>query len=376
MKKTLRIFTALILCALLSLGAFPLMGTAAAQDSSPVFLMSSITAQSNAHTQQAPGMEQGSSTVTIPTGTMASSNWAGYIDTPASDSLYTSVSGSWTVPDISGSREGSAAAQWIGLGGVSTSDLLQMGTLEYVDNGQIVVEVFVEKLPDAAQSVTAVTAGSTFTASISQASDTVWNLTYTVVSTDGETITDTITQTLDADYAEEIGSSAEWISEDPSNGSGSLYPLADMGTIEYSSALVDTESLSSSENTVEPVALVSNNRIAISPSAVGSDGESFSTTLNSVSVGTGGPSSSSGSISSGSTGSGTSTSGTTGSGSSAIGPTGTDSSAIGSTGSGSTASVPSQGFGPSQSANPGSYAPQGGRSSFGGGMPDSGRGRG
>lgn len=354
MKKTLRIFTALILCALLSVGAFPFMGASqAAQINSPVFVMSNITAQSNAHTQKAPGMEQGSSSVTLPSGTAESSNWAGYIDTPASSSTYTAVSGRWTVPDISGSREGSAAAQWIGLGGVSTSDLLQMGTLEYVDNGKTVTEIFVEKLPDSAQYVTTVTAGSTFTASISKASDTVWNLTYTVVGSDGKTVTDTVAETLDSAYAKKIGTSAEWISEDPSNGSGSLYPLADMGTVSYSSANVDSELLNASDNSVEPVALVSYNRIAISPSKVGSDGESFSTRMSSVSSGNGGTASTTGSSTSGSSSS--------------------ESSTTGPTGSGTSGSAPSQGFGPGQNAGPGTYGPQGGWGSFGGGMPGSGR---
>lgn len=343
MKKKLRIFTALIMCALLSIGLFPLTGDSmaapAVRYNSPAFVMSRVTAQSNVHAQQAQGMKSGGSSVSLPTGTVGSSNWAGYIDTPASGETYTSVSGTWKVPDISGSAENSAAAQWIGLGGVSTSDLLQMGTLEYVDNGKTTVEVFIEKLPDSAQNVTDVTAGETFSASISKISGTVWNLTYTVVSTDGKTVSNTLTESIDSAYAEEIGTSAEWISEEPSDSSGELYPLANMGTVTYSSALVNTAALSASANSVKPVALIDYNRVEISPSVVGSDGESFSTSMENESTGNDGTSSGSGSSS-----------------------------------SGSTVTTPSyHGF--DRNPGPAWYGHQGGWGSSGGGMPKSRRGR-
>ena len=98
----------------------------------------------------------------LPANTTGSSNWAGYMDTPAAGNAYTSVSASWTVPSISGGQRYAAAAQWIGLGGVSTTDLLQMGTLEDIENGQAVAKVFYEQLPSVAQEVVTVPAGSAF----------------------------------------------------------------------------------------------------------------------------------------------------------------------------------------------------------------------
>ncbi|HVJ49289.1 G1 family glutamic endopeptidase [Desulfitobacterium sp.] len=221
-------------------------------------------------------------TVSLPAHTESSENWAGYIATPTSNNDYTSISGSWTVPNITASQTNALAAQWIGLGGVLTTDLLQMGTIEQMENGQAVAEIFWEKLPDVAQSVITVPIGSTINAGISEAegSSSSWNLTYTVKTPEGETQTQTIPVTLDSSYTQKIGTSAEWISEDPSNQKSQLYPLADMGTVTYNSALVEGQPLNSSDNKVNPVAMVSKNgNVLIAPSTLGNDGESFSTTV-------------------------------------------------------------------------------------------------
>lgn len=82
----------------------------------------------------------------IPADTEKSLNWAGYIATPVSGKSYTSISGNWTVPDITAGQKNALAGQWIGLGGVSSTDLLQIGTLEIMENGQATAEVFWEKL--------------------------------------------------------------------------------------------------------------------------------------------------------------------------------------------------------------------------------------
>ncbi|SPF53194.1 Peptidase A4 family [Candidatus Desulfosporosinus infrequens] len=220
---------------------------------------------------------QGASTTSIPPAdTAESENWAGYIDSPSSSSGYTSVSGSWIVPNISARQQNAAAAQWIGLGGSSSPDLLQMGTSEQLKNGQIVTEVFWEKLPAPAQTVMTVPIGSTINATISPSANSslTWNLTFTV---NGQTQT-IHPVTLDSSYAQGIGTSAEWISEEPSTQNDQLVPLAYMGTVSYQAALVNDQALSSEGNQVQPIALVSSHgNILIAPSALGTDGESFST---------------------------------------------------------------------------------------------------
>ncbi|SPF48403.1 Peptidase A4 family [Candidatus Desulfosporosinus infrequens] len=236
---------------------------------------------------QSSGTQGNNTNVTLPVGTQESDNWAGYIVTPAStSSQYSSVSGIWTVPDISSSQQNDAAsAQWIGLGGVSSTDLLQMGTVEQIQNGQPVIEVFWEQLPSSAQNVMAVPAGSTIEATIAETPgvNPTYNFTFTV---NGQTPSQTISPvTLDSDYAQAIGTSAEWISEDPSNQNNQLYPLANMGTVSYQSATVNGRPLNDTMNEVQPDALVSSNgNILIVPSSLGPDGESFTTSVPTTSV--------------------------------------------------------------------------------------------
>lgn len=222
-------------------------------------------------------------TTNLPYNTQGSGNWAGYIATHTSNNSYTSVSGSWTVPNISASQRDAVAAQWIGLGGVNSTDLLQMGTMEQIENGQPMAEVFWEKLPDVSQNVMSVPIGSTINASISNSSSSssIWNLTFTAHTPEGKTETQTIPVTLDSAYAQGIGTSAEWISEDPSDQNSQLIPLADMGTVKYQSALVNGQPLNTLGNNVQPVAMVSSDgTVMISPSELGTDGESFTTTTN------------------------------------------------------------------------------------------------
>ncbi|MDR3601315.1 MAG: G1 family endopeptidase [Desulfosporosinus sp.] len=231
---------------------------------------------------------QGTATdASLPANTQESENWAGYIDTPATSSSYTSVAGSWTIPNISANQQNAAAAQWIGLGGVSSTDLLQMGTIEQIDDGQPVVEIFWEQLPSPAQYVMTVPIGSTINASIAPSVDSssTWNLTFTV---NGQSQTSTISPvTLDSSYIQGMGTSAEWISEDPSTQNNQLYPLATMGTTTYQSATINGQPLNSSANLVQPVAMVSSNgNILITPSALGTDGESFSTNVASANTST------------------------------------------------------------------------------------------
>jgi hypothetical protein len=221
--------------------------------------------------------------ISLPAGTQGSGNWAGYIVTPASgNGGYTSVSGSWSVPNITGSRN-SVAAQWIGLGGVSTHDLLQMGTMEQMQNGQPVAVVFWEQLPDPAQIVMTIPIGSTIDASISKsasrAQDSTWDIKFTVHTPNGKTQTKTIPVQLDSEYAQAIGTSAEWISEDPSRETGRLFPLANAGTVTFHSTLANGQPINAAGNQVQPVAMVSNyGDVLIAPSDLSPDGQSFSTT--------------------------------------------------------------------------------------------------
>ncbi|WP_134158125.1 G1 family glutamic endopeptidase [Alicyclobacillus sacchari] len=220
----------------------------------------------------------------LPVGTQGSANWSGYIANPNGSNGYTSATGNWVVPTISGA-DGAMAAQWIGLGGVENADLLQIGTTEQMMNGQEEADVFWEKLPAAAHSIMSIPVGSSVAASIEKGGGSDWVLSIQVKTPSGQTENKNVSVSISNQYAANIGTSAEWISEDPSTVQGNLYPLANAGTVQFTNATVDGQPISASGNSVQPVAMVDQTgNVLISPSNLGSDGESFSTsTLNTTS---------------------------------------------------------------------------------------------
>ncbi|MCH3963069.1 MAG: G1 family endopeptidase [Clostridium sp.] len=290
MKSILKKLQILVLALFMALGGISGSVIAAEQSSSTADNNYILSNYHSRHIGQSVHQNQSNSTintVNLPANAEKSGNWAGYIVTPASQSdAYTSVSGNWTVPNISANQQNALAAQWIGLGGVNSEDLLQMGTIEEIEDGQPVANVFWEKLPDASQNIMSIPIGSTISVTISKTSDSTWNLTFTATTPEGETIGKTISTTLDSSYEQGIGTSAEWISEDPSNQYNQLLPLANTDTVKYQSAKANGNSLNDSSNEVHPVAMVSGNgNIAIYPSEIGTDGESFTATTNSTSTG-------------------------------------------------------------------------------------------
>jgi hypothetical protein len=152
-------------------------------------------------------------------------NWAGYM---ATGGTYTSISGSWVVPEVTAGTDPIAAdATWIGIGGSKSSDLIQVGTENTVEDGQVVGNTFYEQLPSSAQSIptVSVNAGDTVTASIKEVSPGQWTVTIEDV-TNGESYSNTVT------YASSE-SSAEWIEEAPSDGDGAIMPLDEFGSVAF-----------------------------------------------------------------------------------------------------------------------------------------------
>ncbi|MCL6625318.1 MAG: hypothetical protein K6T68_01870 [Alicyclobacillus shizuokensis] len=218
------------------------------------------------------------SQVALPNGTESSSNWAGYVVTPAKGSTgYTSITGSWVVPKATGSPF-SLGSQWIGLGGVNSSDLLQMGTIEQLVGRREVATLFWEQLPASAQNLVTVPVGSEVQASISSDNGSNWSLKFHVVEPNHKTLDKQVSVNLSSDYAAGIGTSAEWISEDPSGLNGQLYPLANTGTVQFSQDEANGQPINAAGNQVHPIALVTSyGRVRIAPSALSSGGTSFST---------------------------------------------------------------------------------------------------
>ncbi len=188
---------------------------------------------------------------------------------------YTAVSGDWIAdsPTTSGSAA-SYDANWIGIGGITGSDLIQVGINNAVSaNGKVTTQVFYEMLP--APSVTIVSfkvvPGDSITASITETATNAWTITLTDV-TQNETFT------KDVSYTSSL-SSAEWIEEDPSDINGSLLPLDNFGSIDFTQTVTtangSNDNLAQAE--ADSVTMVNASGIQEAvPSAPGSDEASFS----------------------------------------------------------------------------------------------------
>jgi hypothetical protein len=158
------------------------------------------------------------------------SNWAGYV---ATGGTYTAISGSWTVPSVSDSTDDLAAdASWIGIGGVSTDDLIQVGTQNLVQDGQVTNGSFYEELPDSSETIPTVTVspGDTITASIQESEGGEWLITIKDI-TNGESFSNTV-------YYDSSESSAEWIEEAPSEDGSNIIPLDQFGSVSFTNGSV------------------------------------------------------------------------------------------------------------------------------------------
>ena len=193
-------------------------------------------------------------------------NWSGYaVQSPAGGT--TDVQGTWTVPTLDcAATPNGHAAQWIGVDGVTDSNLFQTGTDSSCSSGVQSNVAWVEELPYAAQNFRSVATGDTIAAHIWQVSSGEWQFTLNDETAGWQ---DTLTEPAAYNGAE---TSAEWINEDPTNGTtGTLFPLAAFGTVVFFSVMRDgsVPNLSLSSNGIE---MVQNGSVVALPSAPGGDG--------------------------------------------------------------------------------------------------------
>jgi hypothetical protein len=203
------------------------------------------------------------------TSSYTSLNWAGYMATAGT---YTTVSGAWTVPTATGATT-SYDATWIGIGGVKSSDLIQVGTDNTVSStGQETSEAFYEMLPQSSRTIPLqVNSGDKMTASLTQTSTNRWQITITD-TTIGKTYTKTVS------YASSY-SSAEWIEEDPSDISNSLLSLDTFTPVSFTAAASSNSNLTLTTGNAQPVTMVTTaGKPIATPSTLGTDGQSFSVT--------------------------------------------------------------------------------------------------
>jgi hypothetical protein len=237
-----------------------------------------------------PGSTSGSSSPSLPpvpmTDSYTSTNWSGYM---ASEGDYTAISGSWNIPTATDSSSATAAdAAWIGIGGVKSSDLIQVGTTDTVTSHGESSSAFYELLPGSAKTITNLTVnpGDSITASLSEVTVGVWKIAITDMTT-GKNYTTTRSY-------QSSGSTAEWIEEDPSAAvGGQPMPLDTFTPVSFTKGSVTTintdntyTALTIAASDAQPITLVSvvnqTTTPIITPSVLGSDGQSFTLTENSM----------------------------------------------------------------------------------------------
>jgi hypothetical protein len=206
-------------------------------------------------------------------GTADSLNWSGYAVTPSASNI-TAVTSTFTVP-TAGLAPPGFAATWTGIGGYSSSDLIQAGTAEQSapDNPILGPQYYAwyELLPDSETQLTnctgdancTVTPGDNVTVDISQVSGNTWSI----------SLNDAGKWTWTYASSE---SSAEWILEAPTLVAQTV--LAPVGTVHFGPTSTYTAG-----GTTHTIAEGDPTEIFLSPgavneatpSALAADGQSF-----------------------------------------------------------------------------------------------------
>lgn len=207
------------------------------------------------------------------TTTYQSTNWAGYLSTGGT---FTAVSGTWIAssPTPTSTTKESGDGTWVGIGGITTKDLIQIGTENtFSAAGVMSTSAFYELLPAGAVGIVSVpiSPGDTVSASISQQAANQWMLSITNVTT-GKTFSRSVS------YSSSL-SSAEWIQEDPSNPDGSLVLLDNFGTVQFTNAVttMNGTTMSAAASSASQIHLIGQGEAAGhggTPSAI--NGSSFS----------------------------------------------------------------------------------------------------
>ncbi len=199
-----------------------------------------------------------------------SNNWAGYV---ATGGTFTSVSGSWIVPQVNTTGTASDVT-WVGIGGTTSRDLIQTGTRAIVDNnGQVSYQAWYEMLPANSRKIPlTINAGDSITASIVQQSTNQWAISLHDTTT-GQNYKTNVT------YASSL-SSAEWIEEMPVLGRY-FVPLDNFGSVQFSalSTVKDGTVQTPAQANAQSIVMINYRGQALAqPSALGNDGASFTVT--------------------------------------------------------------------------------------------------
>jgi hypothetical protein len=157
---------------------------------------------------------------------IGSFNWSGYADGAKATKVgtFTKVSGSWTAPSVTCGAEDQIEVEWVGLDGLFTASVEQLGTLAWCYKGAPIYFTWWE-MPTSNGLVkvgTTLKPGDKITASVTRSATN-----YTLQLTDATTKANSFTehQTCATTKTGCPAISAEWVSERPAFGIG-IPPLA------------------------------------------------------------------------------------------------------------------------------------------------------
>ncbi len=235
---------------LILLAAGPLAGLAALSSSAPPIAAAAVT-----HGALHPVAGAVSALV-------QSTNWSGVAVTGGA---YTRATGSWVVPTVKVTTGNRYAADWVGIGGYGSGDLIQSGTSEEIVSGHANYYAWTEILPAPESKISlAVRPGDSVTVDVAEASLGSWTITVS-----NHTTAQVFAKNLS--YAS-TNSSAEWIHEAPTVG-GVQARLASTSKATFDHGTVNGSTVIGSAGTNHEIELVGSTRAT--PSGLDSDRDGF-----------------------------------------------------------------------------------------------------
>lgn len=203
---------------------------------------------------------------------MTSQNWAGYASAGGAGT-FTSVSASWAEPAVTCTATGTFSSFWVGLDGDGTNSVEQTGTEADCDGGAATYQGWFEMFPNAPVFYdNPVEPGDAMSASVVANGGGAFTLTL-ADSTQGWTQT-----TNQASGTAQLGS-AEVIAEAPSDGTGTVLPLSNFGTVSFTDATVDNTAIGN-ENPATLTMVSANDVTEATPSTL-TGGNAFTVTWDS-----------------------------------------------------------------------------------------------
>jgi hypothetical protein len=224
-----------------------------------------------------------------------SGNWSGYgvpLEGTVSDT-FSQVSGTWTIPSVTGTgRATTYSSVWVGIDGYSSGTVEQIGTEQDWSSGRAKNYAWFEMYPNGAYQITGfpMKAGDSISAQVVYLGETF------VQTGNGKhktTVQESVFQLTIVNNSQKAfytvptsyttiptpqRSSAEWIVEAPS--SGKILPLANFGTVNFSdcSATGLNGAGPITNWPFDPLTMVDPSGGESDPSALSSDGTTFSAT--------------------------------------------------------------------------------------------------